>query len=328
MAILEPELFIKRVLRADNVKRVEVVQSLWSGYGEIARYQLSGKCDYSVILKSIQWSSIPSHPRGWQSDAAHQRKIRSYQVEANWYKNWSQGCPESAQVARLLSDWQHDDVMYLLLEDLDQAGFPARYRQLSIEQACVILDWLANFHSQFLQREPTGLWPQGTYWHLGTRPDEWQSMAEGDLKQAAHAIDQALRLCEYQTIVHGDAKVTNFCFSLDGSSVAAVDFQYVGRGVGVQDVAYFLGSCLSEKQLEAHLEYLLDVYFSELARCLIAQGESPDFAETVTQSWQNLFAIAWADFHRFIMGWCPTHAKNTGFSRKLTQEGLRILAVP
>ncbi|MEC8483194.1 MAG: hypothetical protein VXY99_05180, partial [Pseudomonadota bacterium] len=106
------------------------------------------------------------------------------------------------------------------------------------------------------------------------------------------------------------------------SDVAAVDFQYIGRGIGVQDVVYFLGSCLSEAQLEADIDYLLDIYFSELARCIIARGESPDLAESVTQEWYRLFPVVWADFHRFIMGWCPTHHKNTSFSQRITQIGL------
>ena len=329
MVIFAPELFIKNHLRATQVVRSEQVQSLWSGYGEIVRYQVSDTNHNSVILKSIHWASIPTHPRGWHSERSHQRKVRSYHVEANWYQHWAQRCSENTKVPSLLAHWRQDDVLYLLLEDLDQEGFPARHQQLDIEQACTVLDWLANFHAQFLQCTPSGLWPQGTYWHLETRPDEWLAMADGELKQAAHAIDQTLRSCPYQTIVHGDAKVANFCFSVDNRAVAAVDFQYVGQGIGVQDVAYFLGSCLSETQLKAHLEYLLAVYFDELARCLIAQGDSPDLAEAVTQEWYTLFPVAWADFHRFILGWCPTHVKNTAFSRHMTKRGLQaVLSLP
>ncbi|MBM6552388.1 phosphotransferase [Marinomonas ostreistagni] len=329
--MIAPELFIKRALRATKVTRMEQVQALWSGYGEIARYQIQGAAPAQVILKAISWSHIPPHPRGWQSTHSHQRKIRSYQVEALWYQHWAQRCPDDARVPRLLAVHEDTDITYLLLEDLDQSGYANRHVQLDVSQALTVLHWLACFHSTFLRTPPhnddwpQGLWQQGTYWHLATRPDEWQAMAPSPLKESAHGLDQALRACPYQTLVHGDAKVANFCFSDDDQQVAAVDFQYVGGGVGVQDVAYFLGSCLTESQLTTHLDYLLEAYFSELSRCLVASGESPDLAESVANAWQDLFAVAWADFHRFILGWSPQHKKNTPFSQALAQQGLAAL---
>ena len=50
--------------------------------------------------------------------------------------------------------------------------------------------------------------------------------------------------------------------------VAAVDFQYVGGGCGIKDVAYFIGSCLYEEDCERYEEGLLDWYFSQLKEAL------------------------------------------------------------
>ncbi|MEP3351452.1 MAG: phosphotransferase [Marinomonas sp.] len=332
---MTPEIFIKRALNATQVRRVEQVQSLWSGYGEIVRFAVSGSQQASsVILKSIRLDQAQSHPRGWQSDFSHQRKLKSYHVESAWYQAWSQSCGNHERVAALLGHWQEEECIYLLLEDLDATGFPRRCDSLRVEEACVVLHWLANFHARFLNAEyqgdknqnwPKGLWERGTYWHLATRPDEWKSMSEGELKEQAESIDKTIDQACYQTLVHGDAKLANFCFSDDLTSTAAVDFQYVGRGIGVQDLAYFLGSCFSESELNEHLDYLLELYFSELSRCILATGESPDTAEAVAAEWHGLFSIAWADFHRFILGWSPTHKKNTLFSRKMTEQALSQL---
>jgi thiamine kinase-like enzyme len=151
------------------------------------------------------------------------------------------------------------------------------------------------------------------------------AMEEGELKSSAAALSQCLDEARFKTLVHGDAKVANFCFSTQDEKVAAVDFQYVGGGTGVQDLAYLLGSALSEKALSENLPYLLDHYFAELGRELMAQGESQAFAQEVIEEWQRLFVIAWADFHRFIIGWSPTHIKNTPFSQKLTKQALQQL---
>ena len=43
------------------------------------------------------------------------------------------------------------------------------------------------------------------------------------------------------------------------------------------------------------------------------------------QEWYCLFPVAWADFHRFILGWSPTHHKNTHFSERLAQKGVDYL---
>ncbi|WP_421846790.1 oxidoreductase family protein [Marinomonas sp.] len=331
---MSPEIFIKRALHATQVIRQDSIQRLWSGYGEVVRFSVQGsEVANSVVLKSIQLGEMKAHPRGWQSSFAHQRKVHSYQVEANWYQHWAECCQDSERVAKHLASWQQEGQRYLLLEDLDEAGYPRRCSSLELEEVSVVLHWLACFHTRFLQsyRQPSwpeGLWQRGTYWHLQTRPDEWQAMLDSPLKQSAKNLDEVINQARHQTLVHGDAKLANFCFAEDLNAVAAVDFQYIGRGIGVQDVAYFLGSCLSEDKLNQHLDYLLDSYFSELSRCLIAMGESPDLAEAVAQEWYDLFPIAWADFHRFIMGWSPTHPKNTPFSQKITEQALNQLRRP
>ncbi len=87
-------------------------------------------------------------------------------------------------------------------------------------------------------------------------------MEDVELKQAAIRIDQILRASPYQTFVHGDAKLANFCFSSDGLQVAAVDFQYVGGGCGIKDVAYFISSCLHEEDCERYEDELLAWYFA------------------------------------------------------------------
>ena len=171
--------------------------------------------------------------------------------------------------------------------------------------------------------EPKGLWPTGTYWHLETRPDEYKAMPDSKLKSLAPPIDDMLNACRFQTLVHGDAKVANFCFSDDKSSVAMVDFQYVGKGCGMKDVAYFLGSCLDEEACERLAPALLDVYFDELKSHI--KDPAID-KESLEEEWRKLYPVAWTDFYRFLAGWMPTHSKIHGYTRKLAEETFRLLS--
>lgn len=321
----------KTVLSATGALSIDnatTIQSLWSGYGQIVRLELSGGTHSSVILKHINLPDAGNHPRGWNTGLSHQRKIRSYQIEAHWYQHYAAHCTSDCVVPTCLAVNTGLSETVLVLTDLDEAGFDIRKSTVKLQDIHDCLEWMASFHATFLNSKADGLWECGGYWHLDTRPDELAALDDTALRQAAPLIDQKLRECRYQTLIHGDAKLANFCFSpislsSDPASlyplprVAAVDFQYVGRGCGMKDVAYFIGSCLNEDECEAMEGQLLDYYFSILID-RIAQKKGTVNTTELENEWRALYAFAWADFHRFIKGWSPGHWKINSYSEKLT----------
>ncbi|WOJ94117.1 oxidoreductase family protein [Congregibacter variabilis] len=311
---------------AQAIASSTVIQSLWSGYGEILRLELAGAVHPSVILKHIKPPKAAVHPRGWNTDISHDRKVRSYQVEACWYQNYAHRCDSSCPVPDCLAVKVDVDETILLLTDLDAAGFDTRKESVSIDDMHACLDWLASFHATFLGSSVEGLWECGSYWHLDTRPDELAALEDVRLRESASLIDGQLRSCRYQTLIHGDAKLANFCFTGDTSKprVAAVDFQYVGRGCGMKDVAYFVGSCLREDDCEALEDALLDHYFCTLQEQL-AQKKPGFDADDLEAEWRELYDVAWADFHRFLKGWSPGHWKINSYSEKLTRRVIERL---
>jgi hypothetical protein len=293
---------------ARAVTRVEGVQRLWSGYGEILRVWLLGGQHASVIVKLVQ----PPTAAAGDEARAHLRKMRSYDVELGFYQRYAHRCAEACRVARCLSSEKLGGGWLFVLEDLNAAGLTQRREQLPLHAVRTCLDWLARFHATFLGEAPVELWPVGTYWHLDTRPDELARSTDPQLTAAATWLDARLRGATFRTLVHGDAKVENFCFSDDLTTVAAVDFQYSGSGCGVQDVAYFLGSCLSERACEAHADALLDFYFEASSR----------LSKAVEEEWRALWPIAWADFARFMSGWAPGWDTRSGYAGRMTQLAL------
>jgi hypothetical protein len=297
-----------------RVLAAETVQTLWSGYGRILRVQLDGAALPSAIVKHVQPPSVVQHPRGWSGRTSHQRKLRSYEVERAFYLDREPRA--SHRTARCHAAERTDTGFLLLLEDLDASGFDGRRQRLEGVELQRCLRWLASFHAAHLGPTPPGLWPNGTYWHLATRQDELAAMRDDELRRAAAPLDAALRTCRHRTLVHGDAKVANFCFAAD--DVAAVDFQYVGGGCGIQDVAYFLSSCLDDDQCERQAERHLDTYFAELRRRLPGDVD----ADQLEREWRALYPAAWADFHRFLDGWAPDHWKIHRYTRRMTREAL------
>lgn len=321
----------------------KVIQSLWSDYGVIQRVELELPNHPTAIVKHIDLSEARPNRRGWSGDVSHQRKVQSYKIEKNFYQTFAAQCFDDrfdaklhCRVPRLLASLEKPESSgwLLVMEDLDDAGFVlrsgsrARDPQANIE-GC--LRWLANFHATFMGCKPDGLWPVGTYWHLATRREEWNAMDDGELKRLASAIDQRLNAAKFQTFVHGDAKLANFCFSVETKGgagaidVAAVDFQYVGGGCGMKDVAYLVSSCLDGSESQSQQDDLLDIYFQQLKSSLAMLHPEMSFA-AIESEWRELYAFAWADFCRFLAGWSPGHWKLNEYNDRVTRGVLSRLS--
>ena len=315
--------FVFETLRPEKIDHVTQVQELWSGYGKIARIKLIGAKLPSVILKSISPPQKPIHPRGWNTSVGHERKLKSYEIERRWYEQWSKICPRLCRVPTFLAAKTITNTNLLLLEDLDAVGYPARFDKLSDKGIDACLSWLGAFHARFFNEQGVGLWERGAYWHLATRKAEYERIGHRELKENAGGLDKSLEHACFKTIIHGDAKIANFCFSEDQSKVAALDFQYVGTGIGVVDLAYFMGSCLDEDELFEKHSWCLNRYFLHLKNCL--SDKPNELASAIEEEWRQLYPVAVADFARFLQGWNPGHWKLNDYTEFHICEALKIL---
>lgn len=306
---------------SSHIQNIQIVQSLWSGYGAIVRFVQN---DTPIIAKLVNTQAMPHHPRGWAGQTSHERKLSSFINEQTFYQSHASDLQDVAAVPQWLDTVNSADAMVMLLQDVDAAGYDQRYHQLNNTRFTQCLHWLARFHAYFLLHPwDQTLWSRGNYWHLSTRQDEYATMADGELKRQAKALNDLLESAQYQTLLHGDAKVANFCFS--DARCLALDFQYVGAGVGVVDVMYFLGSCLTESELEVTADAWFDSYFAALKNAL-PEPYIVKHWDALESEWRALTPVAWADFSRFLEGWSPSHHKLHGYSARQTQRGLDLLA--
>jgi Phosphotransferase enzyme family len=297
-----------------------ILQPLWGGYGLLGRVVL--RDGRSVIVKRVRLPEAPE--AGTPEWRSYDRKRRSYDVERHFYRDYAsrlQGLalPQAHSAERTAEGW------LFVLEDLDAAGLEARVSRPSPRQLGECLRWLARFHATYMNVPPDGLWAEGGYWHLAVRNDEFLRMPESALKREASRWDGRLRKARWRTLIHGDAKPENFCFRGAGSGrgpalgVGAVDFQYVGGGIGTKDVAYLLLSCLSEGECAVLCGDLVDEYFDALRRELTERGHA-EAAPAIEAEWRALYPVAWADFCRFLEGWAPEPLH--GYSRRMVQRAM------
>ncbi|OTA90532.1 hypothetical protein M434DRAFT_397902 [Hypoxylon sp. CO27-5] len=100
----------------------------------------------------------------------------------------------------------------------------------------------------------TKLWLNGGYTYLATRRKEYDSLVEDENSEWSVVLCSAvtprgqsiselvadfLTPCgrNYETLIHGDVKSENLFTTKSGDKVAFFDFQYVGLGLGVCDLA-------------------------------------------------------------------------------------------
>ena len=90
----------------------------------------------------------------------------------------------------------------------------------------------------------------------------------------------------------------------------------------MKDVAYFLGSCLNEDECARYEQILLDHYFAVLRNTLSLNDADSRLLE---EEWRSLYAMAWADFTRFLEGWMPSHRKLHRYSKAMVEQALKQL---
>ena len=320
--IEEIEGLLSKVLDFKSITAVKEIQSLWSGYGSLLSIQLEGAAYASVIVKWINLTADVVIKRTWDSKFSHDRKLKSYQNEKTWYQYYAFLLNGFCKLPNYIGHEEEGDRLLLVMTNLNEEGFTDIRMNLAYDEVKTCLSWLANLHAFFLKDEITDLWEEGTYWHLATRPDEFDAMDAGPLRDKAQYIDQALKSSKYLTVLHGDAKAANFLFN-KLNEVAAVDFQYTGIGCGMKDVVYLL-SCLGEEMNEYLEEDYLAHYFTALREACTTCCIDINLND-LEGNWRALYPFAWADFERFLEGWSPGHWKMTDYSNRLIEKALATL---
>ena len=313
---------IKAFIDFKSINKVEEIQSLWSGYGSVLRVFLEGAAYSSVVVKWIEFSNQIKPKSSWSSEFAHKRKLNSYRNELTWYQYYSFLLNGFCKMPTYLGHNSYDHSAILLLSDLGLQGYKSIGGALDYNRYKICLTWLAHLHAFFLKDDINDLWQEGTYWHLSTRPDEFEAMQTSPLRNKASYIDQALKKTKYLTVIHGDAKPDNFLFN-GQDETAAVDFQYTGIGCGMKDIVCLLSSLGEEMNQYLEQDYLTH-YFTAL-RTACQKCYLDINLNDLEGNWRALYPFAWADYQRFLEGWSPDHWKMTEYMKIQVEKALKAI---
>ncbi|KAI2628745.1 phosphotransferase enzyme family protein [Hypoxylon sp. NC1633] len=177
----------------------------------------------------------------------------------------------------------------------------------------------------------TKLWLNGGYTYLATRRKEYAALAEDEdsewsaafcapVNSRGQSISEmaanflAPRGRDYETLIHGDVKSENLFTTKSGGEVAFYDFQYVGIGLGVCDLAKlftcsvpmnlligYAGRVPNELPMDDGEKRLLEYYYAKL----LEGFEDPE-GRALAYDW-DAFVRHWetalVDWLRFQASW-------------------------
>ncbi|MEY2967330.1 MAG: phosphotransferase [Ilumatobacteraceae bacterium] len=172
----------------------------------------------------------------------------------------------------------------VVMEDVGNLRALNQLDGVSLDDAGVLLDVLADFHAQWWN-SPKLPSMQGTFpplsnptYHM-VLPSLWEGGWPGAVEHASAVIPAGVESigglwaekCKWmldnlmtpETLCHGDYRADNLMF--DGSQPAAIDFQIVGCGSGIYDVGYFISQSIDPDVRKGHDRELVDRYVARLA---------------------------------------------------------------
>ena len=247
--------------------------------GDVGRIRLSwdpaGAGPESVIVK---------FPTLRVSNLETGKGLLAYEREMRFYQNFSVDCPLSPPAFYGGSDVSGEGDYLLLMEDLESFRFVSQLEGLSVQDASACMAGLARMHAYYWEKPELDVvdslyqfsdWADiyapiiATGWPLFQKdfgdliPPEMLPMYEPG-NAAAGAIFRYFSERRPKTLLHGDARIENFCFDASSGAARAYDWQLAAAGPGIYDVMYSFANSVAPDTLFEQGESMLRDYHAGL----------------------------------------------------------------
>ncbi|KAG6018015.1 hypothetical protein E4U54_007811 [Claviceps lovelessii] len=184
----------------------------------------------------------------------------------------------------------------------------------------------AELRRSSVNEQRGGIWLNGGYTYLATRQSEYESLKEDDssewsallCKPVPHFSTTVAELAAcfltprgrpIETYLHGDVKSENMYSTKSGDEVVFFDFQYVGLGLGVCDLAKFFTCSVPLDMLVGSQEMPSQLTMTESEKALLSLYREHLLQETTGVSTPT---YKWDEFQRHwetaLVDWCRFQA--------------------
>lgn len=171
----------------------------------------------------------------------------------------------------------------IAMQDIGHCRGLSQIEGVGLADSKILLEKLADFHAMWwnspkLEILQEHFHPLSNPTYRAVLPMLWTGGWSVVEEHAGHLLPDSVRgigevwpgkvpwmleeLMTPPTLCHGDYRADNIMF--DGPEPIVIDFQLIGVGSGIYDVAYFISQSISTDERRGHDHELLDTYFDRL----------------------------------------------------------------
>ena len=295
----QPEIsvnWLEQSLQPDE-GRIESVRWRKVGTGQVAA-SYRGELHWSSPSSAAPTSVVVKCPSEDPTSRATSLEFGLYEKELFWYEHLRSR--SSIHCPQFYASWFAPDTgeFQLLLQDCAPAQQGDQIRGASVEQVIAGVKELAYLHAPFIgdaelanhplfQKDKSmkdiriGLYEQ--FWPAFKQRYQYRIdakiLAMGDVV-AQHYVQLENREPVLSTLVHGDFRLDNLLYAGDNDRPYVLDWQTMGIGCPMKDLAYFIGTSLADPAERAERELdIVGCYFDTLQ----AQGAVFDRPALLTE---------------------------------------------
>ena len=195
--MLKNNQIVASITKAKKAIEIEQIQALWSGYGMISRYLLTDSKLKTVIVKNIVFPNQNNHPKGWNTNISHQRKVKSYQVETEWYKSYSKHCNAACKVPLCFGIKQIEKEQ-IIVEDYKKPKYKMRVISPEINNTDYSVE---TYEPKALQEEILSNLTNLETYYTSNKEEYFNQLNQNKLIKEAIEIKLSAKECELMAIL-------------------------------------------------------------------------------------------------------------------------------
>lgn len=279
--------WLTRVLHGAGVgagARVVAARSTIVGTGQMGR-NLRFELDWDVEAPDAPRTVVCKFPSDDPKSRATGRAQGAYEKEVRFYTELADTVGICTPRCLFAAVEPESGDFVMLMEDLAPAVQGDQLAGCSLDQAALALREASRLHAprwgdpsleqvaflaapgadtaQLLQAMYKALWPGFAERYAASLAPEVIDLSQ---RLGDHLAGWVLAGTTPLTLVHGDYRIDNMLFGTEagGYPLAVVDWQTLGLGAGVADVAYFMGASLLPEDRRSREEALVREYHAQL----------------------------------------------------------------